>query len=390
MNTNTRLTRNRQNPNSGFSVIAARWLSQPSTAASSAVARIRVWLSSAGPGRAPFCTQFIFASVAANPTLIATANMRRTRSARASARARRISWEPASMINAPAWAHLRPFIHGGARPCLAIELLEIAVDAPLAERDAALRGEVGGDARAFSHALVQRYDARHLALEPFHPLGKGVAQPLDDLEQREVHIGQPAAEDIRTAALLQHALEIAHEFRQPVAPEILRGELGGRPLFFVVEIAGDRVVGVVDQHDEIGDGELQLMHPQPPCLVARRQPQPRTEIQQNVGGLADHQLAGAQERRRKGWPFDPVSVDELHHRRHAALAAARHVDIVGAGLLQGQPHELAAALDRRPVVELVAHRSDLTPPLSAAYASTYSAMLVGAGIGCPSAFSPAI
>ena len=43
--------------------------------------------------------------------------------------------------------------------------------------------------------------------------------------------------------------------------------------------------------------------------------------------------------------------------RHAALASpARHVDIVGAGLFQRQPDELAATLDRGPVIELVAHR----------------------------------
>jgi hypothetical protein len=33
-------------------------------------------------------------------------------------------------------------------------------------------------------------------------------------------------------------------------------ELGGRALLFVIEVAGDRMMRVVDQHDEIGDGEL--------------------------------------------------------------------------------------------------------------------------------------
>src|SRR5262245_26869898 len=109
------------------------------------------------------------------------------------------------------------------------------------------------------------------------------------------------------------------------------------------------------------------MHPQPSRLVAWRKTQPRTEIEQDVGGLADHELAGAQERWRERRAFDALSVDELHHRRHAAFATARHVDIVGAGLLQRQPHELAAPLDRRPVVELVAHRT--SPIARAAYAA---------------------
>src|SRR6516164_6399939 len=43
---------------------------------------------------------------------------------------------------------------------LSIELLEIAVNAPLAERDAPRRGEIGGNARPLGDAVVQRDDAR--------------------------------------------------------------------------------------------------------------------------------------------------------------------------------------------------------------------------------------
>ena len=98
------------------------------------------------------------------------------------------------------------------------------------------------------------------------------------------------------------------------------------------------------------------MHPQPPRLVARRKPEAPAEIEQDVGGLADDELAGLEERRRERRARDARAVDELHHRRHAALAApARHVDIVGARLFQREPDELAAPLDRRPVIEFVAH-----------------------------------
>ena len=70
------------------------------------------------------------------------------------------------------------------------------------------------------------------------------------------------------------------------------------------------------------------------------------------------ELAGAQERRGERRARDARTVDELHHRRHAALAApARHIDVVGAGVFQREAHELAAPLDRRPVVEFVAHLS---------------------------------
>src|SRR5512132_3822327 len=148
--------------------------------------------------------------------------------------------------------------HGGANDDarLRVQFLEIAVDAPLAERDAPRRGEIGCNARPLGHAIVQRDDARHLALEPLHPFWKGVTQTFDNLEQRKVDIGELATQNIGPAALLQHALEIAQEFRQAMAPEVFGGELGCRALLFVIEIAGDRMMRAVNQHDEIGDGEL--------------------------------------------------------------------------------------------------------------------------------------
>ena len=71
-------------------------------------------------------------------------------------------------------------------------------------------------------AVVQRDHARHLLLEPLHALGKRVAQALDDLEQGEIDVRELAAEQIVAAALLQHALEVAEEFRHAITPEILR------------------------------------------------------------------------------------------------------------------------------------------------------------------------
>jgi len=55
-------------------------------------------------------------------------------------------------------------------------------------------------------------------------------------------------------------------------------------------------------------------------------------------------LRTARERRTR----DALAVDELHHCRHAALARpARDIDVVGAGLLERQADEFAAALDGR-------------------------------------------
>ena len=49
-----------------------------------------------------------------------------------------------------------------------VELLEVPIDPPLVERDAPLRGEIGGNARPRGDPLVQRDEARHLLLEPLH------------------------------------------------------------------------------------------------------------------------------------------------------------------------------------------------------------------------------
>src|SRR5262249_49004842 len=134
-------------------------------------------------------------------------------------------------------------------PALPVQLLEIAVDAPLAERDAARRGEIGGNARALAHPLVQRGNARHLLLETFHPLWEGVAQTFNDLKQRKINIRELAAEKIRAAAPGQHALEIAQIFRHAVAPEVGGAALGGWALLLVIEVRRHWMMRVVDLDD---------------------------------------------------------------------------------------------------------------------------------------------
>jgi hypothetical protein len=98
------------------------------------------------------------------------------------------------------------------------------------------------------------------------------------------------------------------------------------------------------------------VQPQPSGLVARRKAEARAEVEEDIGGLRDHELAGLEKRRRKRRPRNASPLDQLHHRGNAALAGpARHIDIVGARLFQGETDEFTAALDRRPVVKLVAH-----------------------------------
>src|SRR6185437_4069011 len=112
-------------------------------------------------------------------------------------------------------------------------------------------------------------------------LGKCVAQTFDDLKQRQVNVSEPSPDHILAAVVLEHAFEIAQKLRRAMAPEIGRAPLRRRLLLLVIEPAGNRVMRVVNVYDQIRDGELQLVRPQPSGLVARRKVKPRTKIKQN-------------------------------------------------------------------------------------------------------------
>ena len=58
-------------------------------------------------------------------------------------------------------------------------------------------------------------------------------------------------------------------------------------LVLVVEADRDRMVRVVRLRDEVGDGELDLMRPEPAGRILRRKAMPRPEIEQDRGRLAD-------------------------------------------------------------------------------------------------------
>src|SRR5262245_42727711 len=77
------------------------------------------------------------------------------------------------------------------------------------------------------------------------------------------------------------------------------------------------------------------------------------EIEQDVGGVPDHQLAGFQERRREGRRA-LARLHHPHHRRHA-VATARDVVIISTGILQCEADIFAASLDEGPVIEGVFH-----------------------------------
>src|SRR5690606_16658757 len=118
-----------------------------------------------------------------------------------------------------------------------------------------------------------------------------------------------------------------------------------------VEAARDRVMRVVRLLDEVGDGELELVGPEPARLVRRGKAVPAAKIEEDVRGLADEEPAGLEKGWCEGRALDPAAVEEAQHRAHAA-APPRHIDIVGAGILEREANELAPPLYLRPVVKL--------------------------------------
>ena len=88
-------------------------------------------------------------------------------------------------------------------------------------------------------------------------------QARDHLGHRQIGIGdllarQPA---FAVGVALDHPLEIAEVLGQPVGEEFLAASQRLGFLFLVIKAAAERMMGVVDFGNEIGQRQLQLMHP---------------------------------------------------------------------------------------------------------------------------------
>jgi len=104
------------------------------------------------------------------------------------------------------------------------------------------------------------------------------------------------------------------------------------------------MVGIVRFDQPVGDGELQLVRPEPARFALWREAQARPEVEQDIGGLGDDPFPGDQVGQREG---------RLPLRKGIVPGAAQDVRVIGAGVLQRQADEFAAALDFRPVVKAV-------------------------------------
>jgi len=104
------------------------------------------------------------------------------------------------------------------------------------------------------------------------------------------------------------------------------------------------MVGIVGFDQPIGNGELQLVRPEPARFIPWRQAQARAEVEQDVGGLGDDSFAGDEAGQREG---------RLLPWKGVVAGAAQDIRVAGAGVFQRQADEFAATLDIRPVVEAV-------------------------------------
>ncbi len=158
-------------------------------------------------------------------------------------------------------------------------------------------------------------DSREFLFQALHRLWECVAKALDDLEQRQVGIAEPAAEEIGAPAARDTSSKYPRNFGKRNLRKSAARRFASLALVLVVEPGRDRVVGVVDLDDEVGDRELQLVRPQPHGLVARREPMARAEKEQDVRGLADDELAALEERRRERRMLDALAVEKASSSR---------------------------------------------------------------------------
>src|SRR6185437_15720713 len=246
------------------------------------------------------------------------------------------------------------FRRAAQRTSLDVQLPVMAEDAVLVEGDAPLAGEIGLDVRPCGDAVAQPEQARNRLLEGLQALRKCVAQSFHDLEHRQIGVSRSAAGQIGTAMALQQPLEIAQIFRHPLVPELVRALFRGPALILVVQRRTQWMMGVVNFQHQIRYRELKLMQRQPFGLRLGRESKARSQIEQDVGGLPDHELAGLEEWRGERWRAG-ARFEHPRHRGHA-VCAARDIGIVGAGILQCESDIFAAPLNARPVEEFIAHR----------------------------------
>ena len=105
---------------------------------------------------------------------------------------------------------------------------------------------------------------------------ESITQTLDHLEEREIDVGSPLAEEkvARFNVNLKNSLEVAKKFRDSSRCEMRATlfPLGG--LLLVIQNVRDRMMGLARFIQPIGNRQLQLICPEPGRLVFRHETQP--------------------------------------------------------------------------------------------------------------------
>jgi len=104
-------------------------------------------------------------------------------------------------------------VPAGAR--LLVKRRVMAKDALLVERQTPLGSKILGNPLTGCHTRAKLRYATMPSCMSCHRVGKGVAQPGNDLEQGQIGVREPATNQVcRTMRISRkHALEIADEFR---------------------------------------------------------------------------------------------------------------------------------------------------------------------------------
>jgi hypothetical protein len=206
------------------------------------------------------------------------------------------------------------------------------------------------------NTLLQCLQARHLRPDPCHRFWKRIAQPDQHLKHRQVSIAHRLTHQpgITGRIALKDALEVMQEFRHAFTPKFGRTTQRLRFLIVVIRATADRMMGVMNFANQIGNRQLALMNPGPAGLIGRHQLQSRSERVQDSRNLRDDRTIDADEGRRKRRVQDGRALQSIEQLRHAVLATG-HINIIGTGGFECEPDEFAPTLYVGPIVEFDLH-----------------------------------
>src|SRR5262247_1867606 len=126
-----------------------------------------------------------------------------------------------------------------------------------------------------------------LRFELRHCLRKSITQTLDHLEEREIDVGNPLAEEEVTGFTinLKNSFEVVEKFRDSVFCEMRTALFALGALVLIIQNVGDGMVCLSGFIQPIGNRQLQLICPDPGRLVFRYETKAGGKKLENIGGL---------------------------------------------------------------------------------------------------------